>query len=616
MLISGKHPGLLRLVFLIAFCFTLDAYGAQIDKNPGEAAGSVSQDSAATINAAIAAQQAKGGGIVELPAGTYTVRSPVVLKTGIHLRGAGLGITVLKAAEGANLSAVVKTEDFDSLKAAGASLVNAPHDYGIQGITIDGSYLAKPWNSLTNKVLNSSGYGIKSLGYGFRFDVELINIPEVGALFEGEGSPPTTQDVASSISIQGRVFGKEAFIIRGPGDIEVEKLWLGLCGILPCPIALTTRPSSSEYPGAPVDGVVLDGVTLEADTWHVYACWAGIGVRTRDSVRLEANHIISESNNGGIYLSSKTYGMISKLSIRNNGIYYPAWKGKDPVYDANHDGYDVNWDACTIESRGFQIPAYFNFRSVVPPTRVQGWKSLVLTRASLNNRIGFSHRNSTDRKSGTLNSGDAIHILGNGNVIDASLDSVNGNGIVMKGSGNVLTFTDRGGINGYAVVRDAGANNEYEANTISGSVIADSKTRAVFNSLRGAPVAERISLTFHLPPGGTAFAGALPNVGCCQFWSIGGKVGESRISTDFSTSFSFDETITSEQTITVPHGFLYTPNIRQVNWSLGTGRSGAAVIDYIRLFSTSSRDLVFKLKLSKAASGRSEASSKIDVHIR
>lgn len=62
----------------------------------GTLSGTATQNTA-TINAAAAAANANGGGVVLLPAGTITLNSTVALAAGVVLKGQGRGVTTLQA---------------------------------------------------------------------------------------------------------------------------------------------------------------------------------------------------------------------------------------------------------------------------------------------------------------------------------------------------------------------------------------------------------------------------------------------------------------------------------------------------------------------------------------
>ena len=63
-------------------------------------------DDAAAISAAARALP-QSGGVLYFPPGHYSVRSPIVLRGGVSLRGAGMGVSRISQANGANLSSLV-----------------------------------------------------------------------------------------------------------------------------------------------------------------------------------------------------------------------------------------------------------------------------------------------------------------------------------------------------------------------------------------------------------------------------------------------------------------------------------------------------------------------------
>jgi parallel beta-helix repeat protein len=63
-------------------------------------------DDAAAISAAARALP-QSGGVLYFPPGHYSVRSPIVLRSGVSLRGAGMGVSRISQPNGANLSSLV-----------------------------------------------------------------------------------------------------------------------------------------------------------------------------------------------------------------------------------------------------------------------------------------------------------------------------------------------------------------------------------------------------------------------------------------------------------------------------------------------------------------------------
>jgi hypothetical protein len=394
--------------------------------------GDGTTDDAANINLALAALAAAGGGVLYLPPGTYSVGTTISLPSLVTLQGAGKEATILKLKAAANTD-VVKTTGYGATDA---------RYFGIKDLTINGNWLASNWNAASNTINNTTGYGLKVQGYAFEIDVEIRNIPQVGAYFADLlASIPTSDDVYSQVSLNGRVFGEEGVIFLGPNDIYVKSLFIGLCGLHTRPTAETTRKTSTVYAGQPIDGIVMDGVNLEVGVIHVYACWAGRGIQTRNTVRLEAEHITTESNNGGIYLGTGTYGAISKLIVRNVSLLHPNWSAAALTYAQPN----TTLDGVTLACSNFQIGECFVFRSITAVTRNVGTTALVVSGSK--NRIGFAHRNSTapagDAEVGALYSGDGIYISGDYNTISAACDDVRGYAcrITTAGAYNVISLT-------------------------------------------------------------------------------------------------------------------------------------------------------------------------------
>lgn len=491
------------------------------------------------IQAAIDALALAGGGILQIPAGTWNIGTTLVLKTNISLIGAGKEATTLRLNTGANVD-MIRTEGwgtFTSLQDAGV-----PHDYRILDLTLDGNYLANAWNSATNTINNSTGYGLKSYGYGFEIDIEVKNIAEVGILLDGDGSPPTLQDAASSISVFGRVFGKEGLIIRGPGDGILRSAWIGLCGILPRPTADTTLPTSAEWPGEAVDGVVIEDCNIEIDVVHVYACWAGTGFRVRDgdrgggvrgASRVEANHIISESNRAQVYLESNTYGMIATLSIRNLTRLYPSWSAAVPTYTQP----DQTYDGITLDCKAMQIGSCRMYQtSASNANRVKSATALVILGDG--NTIGFQYDTVTgttgDPEVGLILSGDAVLIRGSMNNVRGSVRRVRGNGVfIWDQPADGTLFTGRGNCNlvnvtvenqtdlnagtNAAIKRTASTNDRCSSNLVNATVNVCEK--GLYST--GTPLAEQITIVHKLSSGKLAWAGTGRTSGAQEWRFIG-----------------------------------------------------------------------------------------------
>ena len=107
------------------------------------------------IQAAIDAVAAAGGGVVLLGPGTF-LASGLVIKGDVTVRGFGVGATILKLADGANVD-LVKSESFDSL--TGGTTRGGPENWAFEGLTLDG-----------NKANNTSGWPLRVFGAAYRID--------------------------------------------------------------------------------------------------------------------------------------------------------------------------------------------------------------------------------------------------------------------------------------------------------------------------------------------------------------------------------------------------------------------------------------------------------------
>lgn len=116
-------------------------------------------DDTTSIQAAVDAASAAGGGIVSLPTGTFLVSGPIVLSSRVRLVGSGSASTTIKLANGANCN-VIESVDYATLSGTNAWLVTAdgvPYSFGAEHLRING-----------NKANNSSGDGIRWYGKRFR----------------------------------------------------------------------------------------------------------------------------------------------------------------------------------------------------------------------------------------------------------------------------------------------------------------------------------------------------------------------------------------------------------------------------------------------------------------
>ncbi len=566
---------------------------------------------AAAVNAAIAATRlaAADRAVVRLPVGTHEMGETIVIPSHTALIGEGRGITILRLAAGANCD-VIRSDGFDEFVGQ-AAISSAPRYIAVRDLTIDGNYLANAWNSATNTINNTTGSGIRFYARLFEIDVEVNNVAEHALYLEGAGSRGS-DDVRSLVRLNGRVSGKEGVVFRGIGDIVLEEILFGLAGILPRPIADTVLPITSIFSGASyggytgVDGLVIDKTqsyyegNVELGFVHVYACYNGVGIRSwGGGCRIEGSHIVSESNLGGVDLSSTTYGYFSTLSVRNNGRHHPNLSIAKP---APRPGLSL---AGTI---GFLVSAYHCFRSVATASS-EGWTGLVITGTF--NKVGIVHANSTNPTTGNRYVGDAVHVSGSSNEVTGVLRTVNGDGVVMSGANNRVDVVIQEVINGTAIVRSAGTGGANRGNRISANIT----NSPVALRSEGYVSAESIDITVALASGQVVFEGDEPQSDG-QRWAINGAVGGIPVTTAPRVSAAVDATSTAEQEIVIPHGAVLAPVAHDVVCSL-VDRSSTpsnARLDYLQVRSVDASSVTIIVKLRTA--GTTADDLNVVAHVR
>lgn len=383
-------------------------------------------------------------GILQLPAGVYSVGRTIVIPSGGKLMGAGKGRTVLKLAAGVN-DDLIRTIDFENLEGT-KNIANSPYNFSISDLTLDGNYLESKWSSSNNRINNAMGSCIKIYGKRFEIDVEVNNCAEHALYSEGQG-PRNSEEVASIIRIFGTTFGKEAVIFRGPGDILIDYAVLGFIGILPKPGQTSKRSVSLRFKDSDnIDGIVIDKTppfegTVEIGFLHVYNAWNGVGFRTRGNPRVQARHLISEGNLGGVAISRGTWGGIGMLDIHNNGKSVPGFIDSAPTAK----------EGILIESAG---PFYIS-GGVVNRTigSGEGWPALRITGS--NQIVNVSIKGAFNPATQRLYSGDAVLLEGSGNILNAALSRISGVAVSVTGSNNqVRAVIGEGG--GDCKIRNSG----------------------------------------------------------------------------------------------------------------------------------------------------------------
>ena len=553
------------------------------------AVGDGIHDDTEAVQAAMNAASNSGGKIVFIPAGTYMVSS-LTLRDGVYLEGSGFDVTKLKQKVGTNAT-LLKTEGFDNKKPV--------EKFGLRKFEIDGSYLINRWNSQNNSYGNTSGNGLEICGRAFDIDIGISNISGIGAVFEMPDnssvesvSDDTTSDYIADISVYGSVFGKEGLIIKGPGDHILRKAFIGLAGLVKLPEASTITATSSYYQGERVDGIVIDNCNVEIGDVHVYACWSGTGFRTRNTVRLtKGGRVISESNNSQVSLSAGTYGS-AFFDIRNLSLLHPNWTGQIPDYTYPNP----DWDGISIYSTSLSAEITCR-RTITSVKRIKGSCAVsVYGTASIKLSFQNSQAPEGDDESGGYYTGNALYVAptASGCTIDATVQNANGVAVDLQGYGNRVCFS---AVRCTTAFARTSASNSKRGNCVEGSIL---QCGTGFIS-SGTPMSETICLSMDLNTGQTAFSGDLPDTGRSQIWDITASINNSGIATRRFLIGSLNDATTDQQTLSLPHKFLYTPRAEEVQWSLEDRATVATNLEYFYLSSIDNNNVNFVYKYKEAA---------------
>jgi hypothetical protein len=141
------------------------------------------------IQAQIDAAARMGGGIVQLPAGTFDVAS-LRIRSNVWLRGAGVDATTLRLRPGAD-EPVIITRSF--AKYTGTDALNSEVNFKISDLTINGNKANCP---------GGNGYGIRIHGANFALDrLRIYDCSADGITSEwnGGGAPPNTPGMKHSM---------------------------------------------------------------------------------------------------------------------------------------------------------------------------------------------------------------------------------------------------------------------------------------------------------------------------------------------------------------------------------------------------------------------------------
>ncbi len=259
-------------------------------RNFGATGDGITDDTAA-IQAAINAIPSTGG-TVYIPAGTYRINSPIIVKDYLTLVGSGLTNCIIKPIDGAGLTAVITQASLTSGKICRAVFC----DFQIYGNVENG---------------NSSVYGINIAGY----ECDYINI-SVRYCKVGIDTNLSTDVERLMNHISGcRVHDCDQIGIRLSTDSIIDN------GTLVSSTGLRLESNNWEWntSGIFVDGwgCIINGCHLWGNPRQIYASWVkGLQI---------ANNLIEANVNESIYISGSANNMlISGNQFDDNNAYAMA----------------------------------------------------------------------------------------------------------------------------------------------------------------------------------------------------------------------------------------------------------------------------------------------------
>lgn len=565
----------------------------------GAVGDGVTDDTAAFVSAARAAKE-KGGALVYIPSGVYRAQN-IPACTNVHFVGAGKGSTEIKKPDGSDGDVFI-SEDFYKFTGVG-SAIDAPHHFSVKDLTVNGNYLTD-WQSAIlygdSTVSCSKGYGFRLFGTCYDVDVELINCPEVGFYSEAIYGDGYYLEHASSLRLQGRVFGKEAVIYRGPGDCELGPIFLGAPGYLPTQAERnTTLVMSDVFPGEPVHCFVSDESLVpnsetvrysghhEFTTMHLYGNANGYGYFCNETARLKGNHLICEGCRGGFCNATRTWGQISILECHNNIRRPLSLKDTIPLLYDIHNKSLQNFTADAVIRH---VTASTNTNPIALYDEGRG--------SSI--RLNYSITGTQDPEEAYNTPVAEIH--GSYSKIDIVCQTTKGNAVVVDGACNDISVVANGHTGGSLVKRLGG---DFYQNINNKIKITANNCSAVYE-IDKLVTTEKWDVSAFLREGQTLNGGStiFDMYNRATVVDVTARMGDVSVCSRDTGRVNLDNTTTEEQTITVNHIYFQTPDVSQIKTSIyDPDPSYSGRMEYLYVSAVTDRTITFRYKLSSMGSG-------------
>lgn len=547
----------------------------------------------AAFKAASIEALSQGGKKITIPAGTWYAYE-IPLDTKLYWEGAGVDSTTVTQPNGNNKDIFV-TRGFSAFTGVGP-VRNAPVGFGVRGMTVDGNYLEN-WEGASigvdTVINNTNGYGIRIFGSKYNIDCDIVNCAKTGFYSEAVDYTGYSEEQNSYVRISGRVFGKEAVVYRGPADCNLEHIIMGCPGWLPTVAARASTLGVSElFPSEPIHVMVSDeqdvtpgGLTYnghhEFGFMHLYGNLNGLGYKTMDTGRLKGNHMVVENCRGGAYFGSRVWGNVSILEAHANGREPSTLAGTLPVFP----------DIEIASLQGFTIDATVRRNQ----SQAASYCALKMTGRLTNAKLNYYSIGTIPALSTVAN------ITGSSNTVDIVCQGMVGDAVIVEGLVNDIRVNGRVLTGGSLVRRIAGATSTNRGNKFS---IVATNCANVFNS-DGLVTNEVIDISADISTGQTVTSGTpFDFVVRSPVVNVSGRIGANAVGSRRRGSINLNNTLTTEQTITVAHGYFQLPHITQVGYDLyDPSPSYGGVMQYFYVQSVDASNITFVYKLSSTGAG-------------
>lgn len=550
----------------------------------------VGADNTAVFQKAALAVYQNGGGIINVPPGVWYAYG-ITLYSNVYWQGAGKGSTVLTQPVGKN-SDIFISHNFFEFTGIGP-LVNAPKNFGISGITINGNYLENYTLAALDgdtTINNTIGFGVRVFGSKYHIDIEVVNCPQVGFYSEAFNYTGYGYEQDSTLRLSGRVFGKEAIVFRGPADINIEHVIIGCPGWLPTEAARQSSVVMSDlFPGEPVHVMVSDETVTGASRYnghheftfmHLYGNYSGYGYKTINTGRLKGSHLVCENCRGGAYFGNRVWGEISIIECHNNGRNPATLAGTLDIFP------DI--DSTSLQS--------FNFNATIRRTKMESPSYIGLRSSGKQTRANVNYY-----PIGSIPDNSPVALItSQDSEYDIMLTGVSGDAVSVSGVNNRIAVSASDVTGGSVVKRVSGGSSQNRNNDIR----INAHNVANILNLDGLVTTESFKILGELNSGQTVISGsAIDMVNRGISLDIA-----ARVSGVLATSYdvgrvNLDNTVTTEQTISVNHNYFQQPDAAQVSFNLyDPSPTYTGAMQYIYLQNVTATQLTFVYKLSSTGS--------------